>query len=63
MSMSPQQCATAAQWIRELGLLTVASLVVQKVVSGAPLTDPVVMTGAVAGGVLYLLAARLLLRS
>lgn len=61
--MSSEQYATAAQWLRELGLLTVASLVVQKVVGGASLTDPVVITGVIAGGVLYLLATRLLLKS
>lgn len=61
--MSSQQYATAAQWLRELGLLTVASLVVQKVVGGASFTDPVVIAGAIAGGILYLLATRLLLKS
>ena len=42
----------------ELGLLTVASLVVQKIVTGASLTDPIVITGALVAGTLYLSATR-----
>lgn len=62
-AMNPRHYETGAQWLRELGLLTVASLVVQKVVSGASITDPIVITGAVVAGVLYVLATRLLLKS
>ena len=61
--MSSRHYETGAQWLRELGLLTVASLVVQKVITGASLTDPVVVVGALVAGTLYVLATRLLLKS
>ncbi|MBI3442610.1 MAG: hypothetical protein HY007_02495 [Candidatus Sungbacteria bacterium] len=61
--MNPRHYKTGAQWLRELGLLTAGSLVIQKIVTGASLTDPVVITGIVVAGILYLLATRLLLKS
>ena len=61
--MSSRHYETGAQWLRELGLLTAGSLVIQKIVTGASLTDPVVVTGIIVAGTLYVLAARFLLKS
>lgn len=61
--MSSRHYETGAQWLRELGLLTAGSLVIQKILTGASLTDPVVITGIIVAGTLYVLAARLLLKS
>jgi hypothetical protein len=49
--------------LERLGLIAVASLVVQKVVSGAGLSDPVVILGVVVSFALYTFAYHLLLES
>jgi hypothetical protein len=49
--------------LERLGLIAVASLVVQKVVSGAGLSDPVVIVGVVVSFALYAFAYYLLLQS
>ncbi len=54
---------TYAQWLRELGLLSVGSLVVQKIVLGAPLSDPVIIVGMVVSLVFYGLATTFLRKS
>jgi hypothetical protein len=54
---------TVSQWFERLGLVVVASLVVQKIVSGASLGDPVVVLGVIASFVVYAFAYLLLLKS
>lgn len=54
---------TYAQWLRELGLLTVGSLVIQKIVLGAPLGDPVVVAGIIISVVCYVSAVSFLKKS
>ena len=54
---------TVSQWFERLGLVMVASLVVQKIVSGASLADPVVIVGVIASFITYGFAYLLLLRS
>jgi uncharacterized membrane protein len=52
-----------SQWLERLGLIVVGSLVVQKIVSGAGLSDPVVILGVVVSFALYTFAYNLLLKS
>lgn len=54
---------TYAQWLRELGLLSVGSLAIQKIVLGAPLSDPVVIAGLVVSMVFYGFAVSFLAKS
>ena len=54
---------TVSQWFKRLGLVVVASLVVQKIASGASLADPVVIVGVIASFIIYGFAYLLLLRS
>lgn len=54
---------TVAQWIKEVALLFLASLVVQKLFSGGSVADPVVIVGVVASIFLYGFAIHLLLKS
>ena len=54
---------TVAGWIKEVALLFLASLVVQKLFTGGSLADPVVILGAVSAIILYGFATHLLLRS
>ena len=61
--MSANHYEHAAKWLKEVALLFLASLVVQKIFVGAPLSDPVVAVGAIVSLVLYYLAFRLLLKS
>ena len=52
-----------SQWLERLGLIVVGSLVVQKIVSGAGLSDPVVILGVAVSFALYTFAYTLLLKS
>jgi hypothetical protein len=61
--MSARHYKVVSEWLERLGLIAVASLVVQKVVSGAGLSDPVVILGVVVSFALYAFAYHLLLRS
>ena len=54
---------TVARWVKEVALLSLASLVVQRLVSGGSLTDPVVLLGVVTTAILYATAIHLLLKS
>jgi hypothetical protein len=59
-----QHYKAVSQWLERLGLVVVASLVIQKiVVSGATLDDPVVAFGIVLTFVIYAAALDLLRRS
>lgn len=54
---------TVAGWIKEVALVALASLVVQKLFAGVSLADPVVILGAVSAIILYGFAIHLLLKS
>ena len=54
---------TAARWVKEVALLSLAALVVQKILSGASLTDPLVVVGIGTAVILYATAVHLLLKS
>ena len=54
---------TVAGWIKEVALVALASLVVQKLFAGASFIDPAVILGAVVSLVLYGFAIHLLLQS
>ena len=49
-----------SQWLERLGLIVVGSLVVQKIVSGAGLSDPVVILGVAVSFALYTFAVRII---
>ncbi len=53
----------AAEWFERLGLVVITSLVIQKIVAGASLGDPVVIIGSMYALVIYATAVVLLLRS
>jgi len=61
--MSVHHYKTLAKWVKELGLVIVASLVVQKIFAGAPLGDPVVIFGGAVALVAYIWAIYLLHKS
>ena len=54
---------TVARWVKEVALLSLASLVVQKLLSGGSLVDPIVLLGVVTSAALYTYAIHLLLKS
>jgi hypothetical protein len=62
-TMPGRHDTVVSEWLERLGLIVVASLVVQKVVSGAGLSDPVVIWGVVVSFTLYAFAYHLLLQS
>jgi hypothetical protein len=62
-TMAERHYKVVSEWLERLGLIAVASLVVQKIVSGAGLSDPVVILGVVVSFVLYAFAYHLLLQS
>jgi hypothetical protein len=62
-SMTSRHYKVVSEWLERLGLIAVASLVVQKIVSGAGLSDPVVILGVVVSFTLYTFAYHLLLKS
>jgi hypothetical protein len=57
-----EQYKMGADWLEHLGLAVAASVVFQKIVSGASLGDPVVVVGSISALVLYVAAVILLLR-
>lgn len=61
--MSEHHYETLAKWLKEIGLLTAGSLVLQKVVLGVPFADPTVILGVAVSVTMYLFALYLLLRS
>jgi hypothetical protein len=62
-TMTGRHYKVVSEWLERLGLIAVASLVVQKVVSGAGLSNPVVIVGVVVSFALYAFAYYLLLQS
>jgi len=52
----------AAEWFERLGLVVITSLVIQKIVAGASLGDPVVIIGSMCALIIYATAVILLLR-
>jgi hypothetical protein len=61
--MKERHYKVMADWLERLGLIAVASLVVQRVVSGASLSDPVVILGVVLSIMFYAFAYHILLKS
>ena len=53
----------ASEWLERLGLVVIASLVIQKIVAGASLGDPGVLIGSMCALVIYAGAVILLLQS
>jgi hypothetical protein len=62
-TMAERHYQVVSQWLERLGLIVVGSLVVQKIVSGAGLRDPVVILGVGVSFALYTFAYHLLLKS
>lgn len=62
-TMQPSHYRTVAQWLKEVGLLIFAALVVQNFVKGAEIFDPVVLTGVIVSIALYAFALYCLLKS
>ena len=58
-----QHYKTVSEWLERLGLVVFASLVIQKIVSGASFGDPVVIIGSMYAIVIYAAAILLLLRT
>jgi hypothetical protein len=54
---------TAARWVKEVALLTLASLVVQRFLSSGSFDDPVLLLGIGTTAILYAAAINLLLNS
>ena len=54
---------TVARWVKEVALLSLASLVVQRLLAGGSFADPVVLLGVVTTAILYATAIHLLLKS
>ena len=54
---------TAARWVKEVALLALASLVVQRFLSSGTVDDPVLMLGIGTTAILYAAAINLLLKS
>jgi hypothetical protein len=61
--MEERHYKAVSQWLERAALLFAASLVVQKIVAGATISDPVVIAGAVSALVIYAAAYIMLLRS
>ena len=61
--LTGKQYETFAGWFKEVGLLSAASFVAQKVLSGSPLSDPVVVMGVVIFATTYYFAVRLMLKA
>jgi hypothetical protein len=53
--MTGRHDTVVSEWLERLGLIAVASLVVQKIVSGAGVSDPVVILGVIGSFSLYAL--------
>jgi hypothetical protein len=61
--MQERHYKAVSQWLERAGLLFAASLVVQKIVAGAKVSDPVVIAGAVSALIIYAAVYIMLLRS
>ena len=61
--ISGKQYDTFAQWLERVALLFLASFVVQSIIRGASITDPVVLVGSVAAIFAYYGAVYLMLKS
>jgi hypothetical protein len=61
--MEERHYKAVSQWLERAALLFAASLVVQKIVAGVKVSDPVVIAGAVSALVIYAGAYIMLLRS
>jgi hypothetical protein len=61
--MEERHYKAVSQWLERAALLFAASLVVQKIVAGAKVSDPVVIAGAISALVIYAIAYIMLLRS
>ena len=57
-----EQYTMAAEWLEHLGLALIASLVFQKIVTGASVRDPVVILGSIYAFIIYAAAVILLLQ-
>src|SRR5882724_3609694 len=53
MSIQERHYRMAAEWFERLGLVVITSLVIQKIVAGASLGDPVVIIGSMCALVIY----------
>ncbi len=61
--MEERHYKAVSQWLERVALLVAASLVVQKIVAGAKISDPIVIAGLVSALVIYAIAYIMLLRS
>ena len=61
--MEERHYKAVSQWLERAALLVAASLVVQKIVAGAKISDPIVIAGSVSALVIYAIAYIMLLRS
>jgi len=61
--MEERHYKAVSQWLERVALLVAASLVVQKIVAGAKISDPIVIAGSVSALVIYAIAYIMLLRS
>ncbi len=61
--MQERHYKAMSQWLERVGLVVTASLVIQKIVAGASIGDPVVIAGAFSAFVIYAAAYSMLLRS
>ena len=62
-SMTSRHYKVVSGWLERLGLIAVASLVVQRIVSGASLNDHVVILGVIVSIMFYAFAYHMLLKS
>jgi len=61
--MQERHYKEVSQWLERAALVVAASLIIQKIVSGAPIGDPVVIAGSLSTFVIYAIAYIMLLRS
>lgn len=61
--LSSKQYETFAQWLERVAILFLASFVVQNILKGSSLTDPVVLVGSIAALFAYYGAVILTLKS
>jgi len=61
--MQPSHYKTFATWLKEIGILIFAALVIQNIVKGAEIFDPVVIIGAAVSFIAYASAFYFLLKS
>jgi len=61
--MQERHYKEVSRWLERAALVVAASLVIQKIVSGASIGDPVVIAGSLSTFVIYAIAYMMLLRS